>query len=132
MSVLDAITVGMTAERSVTVSDELTVAHFVPGMPKVYATPMMILLMEMASGAAIAPHLPPGFVSVGTEVNVRHRAATPVGRVARAVARVIAVEASSVTFAVEAFDGDRRIGDGTHRRGIVEVASFKSRFDVTS
>ncbi|MGO9361694.1 MAG: thioesterase family protein [Xanthobacteraceae bacterium] len=122
------IAVGISAERSVTVTEDLTVAHFVADMPKVYATPMMILLMEMASGAAISPHLPHGFVSVGMEVNVRHLAATPVGRVVRAVARVSRVEARSVWFDVEAFDGDRRIGEGTHRRGLVEAAKFKSRF----
>jgi predicted thioesterase len=124
----DIIAVGMSAERSVTVTEELTVGHFVDGMPKVYATPMMILLMELASGAAISPHLPPGYVSVGTEVNVRHLAATPVGRVVRAVARVSLVEARSVVFDVEAFDGDRRIGAGTHGRGVVDTAKFKLRF----
>jgi acyl-coenzyme A thioesterase PaaI-like protein len=81
---LDAVELGMSAELSTTVTEDLTVAHFVAGMPKVYATPMMILLMEMASGAAISPHLPHGHVSVGMEVNVRHLAATPVGRVVRA------------------------------------------------
>ena len=126
--VLNNITVGMTAERSITVTDDLTVAHFVPSMPKVYATPMMILLMEMASGAAISPHLPAGFVSVGTEVNIRHIAATPVGREVRAIARVSEVTANSVLFEVAAYDGERKIGDGTHRRGIVEVARFEKRF----
>lgn len=127
---LDTITIGLTGERSVTVTEDLTVAHFVSGMPSVYATPMMILLMEMASGAAITPVLPAGHVSVGMEVNVRHLAATPVGRTVRAVARVIAVEGMRVTFAVEAFDGDRKIGDGTHKRGVVDTASFKTRFGV--
>jgi predicted thioesterase len=131
MSAVDAVRIGMSAECEVTVSEELTVAHFVAGMPKVYATPMMILLMEMASGEAIAPHLPPGFVSVGSEVNVRHLAATPIGRVVRAVARVAQVEAKSVLFAVEAFDGDRKIGEGTHRRGIVDTAKFASRLEAT-
>ena len=59
---------------------------------------------------------------------MRHLAATPVGRVVRAVARVSRVEARSVWFDVEAFDGDRRIGEGTHRHGLVEAAKFKSRF----
>ncbi|MDR3466704.1 MAG: thioesterase family protein [Xanthobacteraceae bacterium] len=131
MSMLDAIELGMSAELSTTVTEDLTVAHFVDGMPKVYATPMMILLMEMASGAAISPHLPDGHVSVGMEVNVRHLAATPVGRVVRAVARVARVEATSVTFEVEAFDGDRKIGDGTHRRGVVDTAKFKARFGAS-
>jgi fluoroacetyl-CoA thioesterase len=128
MGALDAVTVGMTGEQTVTVTEELTVGHFVPHMPKVYATPMMILLMEMASGAAISPHLPAGFVSVGTEVNIRHIAATPVGREVRAIARVSEVTANSVLFEVAAYDGERKIGDGTHRRGIVEVARFEKRF----
>jgi fluoroacetyl-CoA thioesterase len=131
MGALDAITVGMTAEKTITVTEELTVAHFVPHMPKVYATPMMIMLMEMASGAAITPHLPAGVVSVGMEVNVRHLAATPVGREVRATARVSQVDAKSVLFEVAAYDGDRKIGDGTHRRGIVEVAKFEARFGVS-
>ncbi len=131
MGALDAIAVGMNGQESVTVRDDLTVAHFVPGMPKVYATPMMILLMETASASAIAAHLPEGFVSVGMEVNVRHLAATPVGHLVRATARVIEVEARSVLFAVEVFDGDRKIGDGTHRRGVVNVAKFEKQFGTT-
>jgi fluoroacetyl-CoA thioesterase len=102
----------------------------VPYMPQVYATPMMILHMEMASGAAIASHLPAGFVSVGMDVKVRHLAATPVGREVRAISRVIQIDSKSVVFEVEAWDGDRRIGDGTHRRGIVNVTEFETRFGV--
>jgi len=128
---LDRVTPGLSAEQTVTVTEDLTVAHFVPNMPKVYATPMMILLMETASASAIAPHLPPGFVSVGTEVNIRHLAATAVGREVRATAKVIAVEGMSVLFEVAAFDGERKIGDGTHRRGVVEVAKFEKRFGVS-
>lgn len=127
MGALDRVAVGMIGEERVTVTDELTVAHFVPKMPKVYATPMMILAMETASASAIAPHLPAGSVSVGTEVNIRHLAATPVGREVRVTARVVAVEGMSVLFEVEAFDGERKIGDGTHRRGVVDVARFERR-----
>ena len=130
MGVLDNVTIGMTAEQIVTVIPEMTVGHFVAQMPQVYATPMMILHMEMASGSAIAPHLPEGFVSVGMDVNVRHLAATPVGRTVRAIARVIQIDPKSVVFEVEAWDGDRKIGDGTHRRGIVNVVEFEERFGV--
>jgi predicted thioesterase len=49
----------------------------------------------------------------------------------RNVARVARVEAASVTFEVEAFDGDRKIGDGTHRRGVVDTAKFKARFGAS-
>ncbi|AHY51619.1 hypothetical protein BJS_06827 [Bradyrhizobium japonicum SEMIA 5079] len=125
------VTVGLMAEKLVTITPEMTVGHVVPGMPEVYGTPMMILHMEMAAGSAIQPSLPAGYVSVGMMVNVRHLAATPVGRTVRAVARVVAVEARSVLFEVEAWDGDRKIGDGTHRRGVVDVAEFERRFGVT-
>ena len=109
---------------------EMTVGHFVAHMPKVYATPMMILHMEMASGAAIASYLPAGFVSVGMDVKVRHLAATPVGRKVRAISRVVQIDSKSVVFEVEAWDGDRKIGDGTHRRGIVNVREFEKRFEA--
>ena len=119
-----------TADKTVTVTSEMTVGYFVANMPQVYATPMMILHMEMASGFAIASHLPKGFVSVGMDVKVRHLAATPVGRSVRAISRVIKIEPKSVVFDVEAWDGDRKIGDGSHRRGIVNVLKFEQRFGV--
>jgi fluoroacetyl-CoA thioesterase len=130
MGVLENVTVGMTAEKIVTVTSEMTVGHFVAKMPQVYATPMMILHMEMASGSAIASHLPEGFVSVGMDVKVRHLAATPVGRTVRAISRVIRIDSKGVVFEVEAWDGDRKIGDGTHRRGIVNALEFERRFGV--
>ncbi len=131
MNPLEKITVGMTGAQETVVTRELTVGHFVPGMPYVYATPMMILLMETTSASSIRPHLPEGWVSVGTEVNIRHLAATPVGRTVRAASKVISLGPASVEFAVEVHDGTRKIGEGTHRRGLVETALFEKRFGVT-
>lgn len=130
MNPLEELTVDMAAETFVIITPELTVGHVVPGMPAVYGTPMMILHMEMAAGSAIQSSLPPGYVSVGMTVNIRHLAATRVGRTVRAVARVAEIAEKSVLFEVEAWDGDRKIGDGSHRRGIVNVAEFKRRFSV--
>src|SRR5689334_21424811 len=104
MNPLEKVIAGTMAEKLVTVTPEMTVGHVVPGMPAVYGTPTMILHMEMAAGSAVAPLLPAGHVSVGMMVNVRHLAATPVGRSVRAIARVVAVEARSVLFEVEAWD----------------------------
>ena len=131
MSLLDKVTVGMAAEKKVIVTPEMTVCHVVPGMPAVYGTPTMILHMEMASGSAIASSLPAGYVSVGMAVDIRHLAATPIGRSVRAISRVARIEATSVVFEVEAWDGNRKIGDGMHRRGIVNVVTFEARFSVT-
>src|SRR6195256_3384994 len=128
MDAREIIKIGMSAERTLVVPPERTVGHFVPHMPMVYATPMMILEMEMASADAINPHLEPGWVTVGTEVDIRHLAATPVGAKVRTTAKVIAVERRVIRFAVEAFDEQRRIGEGRHARGLVNVEAFTKRF----
>src|SRR5450759_853498 len=127
MDAREIIKVGMSAERSLVVPPERTVGHFVQGMPMVYATPMMILDMEMAAGDATNPFLEPGWVTVGTEVDIRHLAATPVGATVRTTARVIAVERRVIRFEVEAFNSERRIGEGRHARGLVNLASFTKR-----
>src|SRR5882724_137261 len=124
MDARDVIKVGMSAERTLVVPVERTVGHFLPGMPLVYATPMMILEMEMASGDAIRAALLPGWVTVGTEVDIRHLAASPVGATVRTTAKVIAVERRVIRFEVASFDGQRKIGDGFHARGLVNVESF--------
>ena len=130
MDARDFIKIGMSAERILVVPPERTVWHFLKSMPSVYATPMMILEMEMASGDAIAACLQPGWITVGTEVDIRHLAATPVGAKVRTTARVIEVERRVIRFEVEAFDEVRRIGEGRHGRGLVNLAAFKGRFGV--
>jgi len=132
MDAREIIKVGMSAERTLVVPPERTVGHFVPGMPMVYATPMMILEMEMTSGDAINHYLEPGWVTVGTEVDIRHLAASAVGTLVRTTAQVIAVERRVIRFAVEAFDGKRRIGEGRHARGLVNVETFTKRFGSSS
>jgi fluoroacetyl-CoA thioesterase len=122
------VRVGMTGRKEVVVTRELTVGAHVDGMPFVYGTPMMILAMEVASGEAVKAHLPPGWATVGSEVNIRHLAPTPMGRTVVANARVVEVSGRSILFAVEAHDGERVIGDGTHRRGAVNLESFVKRF----
>jgi fluoroacetyl-CoA thioesterase len=94
----------------------------------VFATPMMILEMELTSGDAINRYLEPGWVTVGTEVDIRHLAASPVGATIRTKSKVIAVERRVIRFEVEAFDDKRRIGEGRHARGLVNLESFVKRF----
>jgi len=131
MDARDLIQIGMSAERTLVVPPEQTVGHFVDGMPMVFATPMMILQMELTSGDAIRRHLAPGWVTVGTEVNIKHLAASPVGASVRTTAKVIAVERRVIRFEVASFHGERKIGEGLHARGLVNVESFKKRFGVT-
>ena len=128
MDARDFIKVGMSAERTLVVPPERTVGHFVSHMPMVYATPMMILEMEWASGDAINKYLEPGWITVGTEVDIKHLAASAVGATIRTRSKVIAVERRVIRFAVEAFDGARKIGEGRHARGLVNRESFAKRF----
>ena len=121
---LSHIIIGMSGEAETLVTPDITVGGHVPAMPMVYGTPFMILLMEIASGRAIKAHLPEGFVSVGSHVDVRHLSATPLGRRVVASARVIEKTRTSVLFAVQAHDGERRIGEGKHRRGVVDARRF--------
>ena len=127
MDARDFIKIGMSAERTLVVPVERTVGHLVPGMPMVYATPMMILEMEMASVDAIRGCLQPGWVMVGTEVDIRHLGASAVGATVRTTAKVVAVERRVIRFEVEAFEGERKIGDGRHARGLINVEAFNKR-----
>src|SRR5205085_10058293 len=131
MDAREFIKVGMSAERILVVPPERTVGHFVPDMPMVYATPMMILEMEMASGDAIRGKLQGGWVTVGTEVNVRHLAAALVGATVRTISKVIAVERRVIRFEVAAFEGERKLGEGEHARGVIDVAKFNKRLGAT-
>jgi predicted thioesterase len=121
------IPLGATATQEIIVEREMTVAHFVESMPEVYGTPIMIFHMETTSGNAIGPFLPEGWVSVGTLVNVKHLAATPIGAKVTLKATVIEVGEHTVTFAVEAHDEKEKIGEGTHVRAAVEVGRFMKR-----
>jgi fluoroacetyl-CoA thioesterase len=124
---LEKVRAGATGRHELVVTREVTVGAHIDGMPFVLGTPMMILAMETAAIAAAAPLLPPGWATVGSEVNVRHLAPTPLGRTVTAMARVVEVSGRSLLFAVEAHDGVRKVGDGTHRRGAVNLESFAKR-----
>jgi fluoroacetyl-CoA thioesterase len=96
-------------------------------LPKVLATPVMILIMENAALDAIRPFLELGESAVGTEIDVRHIAATPVGHHVRGEAEVIKVEGKRIEFKVSANDEIEEIGNGTHQRIVIDLRSFNER-----
>lgn len=120
------ITVGMKGEVTNLVEREDTAYEVGSGDLLVYATPCMVALMEGAACEAIAP-LPEGKTSVGTELNVAHKAATPVGLEVRAEAEVTAVEGNTITFRVAAYDEAGLIGEGSHKRVIVSSERFLAK-----
>jgi fluoroacetyl-CoA thioesterase len=101
-------------------------------LPPVLATPIMILMMENAALNAIRAHLEPGESAVGTAVDVRHIAATPVGHRVTAEAEVIKVEGRRIEFRVHARDETEEIGHGTHERMIVDLRRIDQRLAAKS
>ena len=124
---LTALKEGLTGTAAITVGEEHTAPRVGSGLVRVLATPVMINLMEAAALDAIEALLPPGHQSLGTQLNVGHYAATPVGMGLRATATVTKVDGRNVEFRVEAFDDRERVGDGTHTRVVVNVARFDLR-----
>src|SRR5271163_5017204 len=96
-------------------------------LPQVLATPVMILAMENAALNAIKPFLEAGESAVGTEIDVRHLAATPVGHNVRAEAEVIKTDGKRIVFKVSASDETEEIGNGTHQRMVINLQSFNER-----
>lgn len=118
---------GLTGEATTSVSEELTATHLGSGGIDVYATPAMIALMEKAAVAAIDHLLPKGQASVGTALNVKHLAATPLGEAVRAEATVVAVDGRRVEFRVQAWDAHELIGEGEHTRFVIDIGRFEQR-----
>jgi predicted thioesterase len=118
---------GLTGRTELMVGEEHTAPRVGSGKVHVLATPVMINLFEAAALAAIEHLLPPGHQSLGTILNVRHIAATPVGMKVFAEARVTRVENRTVHFEVSARDEKDLIGDGAHERVVVNVEKFDLR-----
>ena len=105
---------GLTGKKTITVTDKEAAPH-VP----VFSTPALLDLFEGASAQAVEGHLPPGMVTVGFEVNIRHLGPAPIGGQVSATAEVTAVKGTRVYFTLVAHHGDKKIGEGTHSRVIV-------------
>jgi fluoroacetyl-CoA thioesterase len=118
---------GLAAEVHMTVSEAMSAAQLGSGSVHVLGTPAMVQLMEMATVAAVDPHLPAGQVSVGVGVDVSHLAATPLGMVVRALAHVMDVDEKRVALRVEAYDEVEQIGEGIIQRVIVDRQRFAER-----
>jgi fluoroacetyl-CoA thioesterase len=121
LALVRLLPIGISAEVELVVSEE----HLAPDRG-VLSTPRMIALMEQAASRALAAFLPPGWTTVGTEVCVRHLAATLPGERARASARLSEARGRRLRFTVEAFNASRKIGEGTHERAVVHLERFKS------
>ena len=124
---MSSIPIGSTGTARLIVASEHTAPRVGSGAIAVLATPIMINLIEAAALAACEHLLQAGHQTLGTRLDVSHTAATPVGGLVTATARVIAVEGREIAFKVEARDDLDVIGGGTHTRVIVNVEKFEAR-----
>jgi predicted thioesterase len=127
MSSTAALRIGMKGTADLLVGDEHTAPRVGSGRVRVLATPVMINVIEAAALAAAEHLLPEGYQSLGTRLDIRHFAATPVGMRVRAEVEVVKVEGRTITFRVAVSDEKEPIGDGTHERMAVNVARFDVR-----
>jgi predicted thioesterase len=118
---------GAAGKAKLRVSEEHTAPRVGSGRVHVLATPVMINLIEAAALEALDRHLPPGYQSLGTRIDVQHIAATPVGMKVFAEVVVVRTEGRKVFFNVKAKDEQELIGEGTHERVVVNVEKFDQR-----
>ncbi len=124
------IKVGMRASTEIVVGTRDTAHHVGSGKIKVLATPVMVMLLEEAALSAVESFLPSGYQTVGTQLNISHLAATPVGMRVFAHAEVVEVIGRKLIFKVWADDESERIGEGSHERIIVELERFDKRISL--
>ena len=118
---------GISDQKDEVVTDKNSAAALGSGGIDVFSTPSMIALMERAAYSAVQNLLPAGWSTVGTDVNIKHLSATPLGMKVHATAELLNVDGRALSFKVEAFDEAGKIGEGTHDRFIIEVEKFISK-----
>lgn len=126
------IPVGARHERKLLVTSEVAIDFLGSEEARVLSTPHLIAFLEMTSRDAVVGFLEPGHDTVGTRVDIRHLAATPIGMQVTFRAEVVAVNDRRVTFKVDAFDEREKIVEGTHERFIIDIARFASRLQAKS
>lgn len=121
------VEIGIKGRQELVVSKELTAKHIGSGTVLVFATPMMIALMEKTSQMSVKPYLEAGQETVGTHVDVSHDSAVPVGRKVWCESEVIDVDRRKITFKVAVYDDNGIVGQGTHERFIIDVKKFSEK-----
>lgn len=123
------VQIGIKGRQEMTVAYEQTADFIGSGMVKVFATPMMIALMERTCRLSVVPHLEEGEGTVGTHVNVSHCAATPVGMKVWAESELIEIDRRKLVFKVAAYDERGLIGEGLHERFVINNEKFQNKTD---
>jgi fluoroacetyl-CoA thioesterase len=129
LEVSELIHPGMIREDSFTIAMENSAIHLGSGSTRVLATPWMIAFMERVSHRLLTCCLPEGLSSVGSHLDVRHIAPTPVGATIRVKAEVLSVEGNRIFFSIQAWDEQEKIGEGRHERVVIDEQRFLKRVE---
>jgi fluoroacetyl-CoA thioesterase len=121
------ITIGASGEQKLLVTSEAAISFLGAEGARVLSTPHMIGWMERTCRDLVLPMLDPGHDTVGTQVNVSHLSAAPIGSIVTFTSEITAVEDRRVVFHVAARTEEELIGEGTHERAIINVAKFATR-----
>ena len=124
---MKTVPIGARGEAKETVKFEHTLTSHHPQLPPVYSTPDMIRLMETAAFLALHPYCEGDEITVGTAINVEHRAASGIGANIQAEAAVESFDGRFYTVRVSAKDDAREIGKGTVGRAVVSVGKFMEK-----
>ncbi|MGE4282119.1 MAG: thioesterase family protein [Clostridia bacterium] len=122
--------IGLREKVEIMVSEEVCARKIGSGTLEVFATPIMIALMEQAAAQCVQPYLSNVQSTVGTKVNITHISATPAGMKVYAQAELKEVDNKRLVFAVEAFDEKCKIGEGIHERFIIDVEKFMNKVNA--
>lgn len=121
---------GIKGYKEMVVTEDRTARAVCSGALDVFATPCMIAMMENTAFESVLPELDEGCGTVGTALNVKHLAATPVGMKVRCETELIRVDGRALTFAVKAYDECGIIGEGEHERFVIYEEKFQKKADA--
>lgn len=124
------LTTGIKGKQELVVTKENTAKAMGSGTLEVFATPAMIALMEKTAYESVVPELEEGSGTVGTALNVKHVAASPVGMKITCESELVKVDGRALTFSVKAYDEKGLIGEGEHERFIIYNEKFQAKADA--
>ena len=122
--------IGITGKQTITVTEEKTAQAMGSGTLPVFATPAMIALMENTASKSVEAKLDEGAGTVGTLINVKHVAATPVGMDVTCETKLVEVDRKRLVFEVKAYDAAGVICEGTHERFIIDNERFLAKAEA--
>ena len=115
---------GIKGKQTIVVTPAQTAAYYGSGALEVFATPAMVALLEETAWRSVQPYLEEGQATVGTRVDIRHLAATPLGGKVTCESELVEIDRRRLVFRVDVFDERTKVGEGTHERFIIQSEKF--------